>query len=118
NHQAENRELLLAKHERVEAHILGAILASNNDLTGQLRTISAQLDRQEPGKYRLPVPQNWQRWQDGHKEETLTIFSDISRRIGLDRDKEVTNRILDSLHFPQMHERELGIPPAHAKTFE
>ncbi len=115
NNQLESLVEVRNDCRRLEAHILDAVRTSSADLNADISGFAALL----PGRQSASgiERQNWERWQEAHKDELLSVFADFSCRIESE-EKQIRDYILSTLHFPQLRDRELRVHPAHAKTFE
>ena len=101
----------------MEAHILHAVQASNTELKGDLAGFAAMLTSKKRPRDSSALETNWSRWQEAHKAEVLSVFTDFSQRIEGEKEKQISDYILNTLHFPRIRDRELRIHPAHARTF-
>ncbi|KAJ9611389.1 hypothetical protein H2200_004573 [Cladophialophora chaetospira] len=117
NNQLESLGEFRNENSRLESHILDAVRASHTELKRDLAGFAANLGH--PGKQNVSniVEQNWRGWQEAHKNDLRSAFDDFSLRISSEKEQQIRDYILSTLHSPQSHDRELRIRAAHTKTF-
>ena len=117
NKQFEHEGELLEASSRLEAHILDALRDSNAELKKDLANFSTMHDLKGKRRVSNTDQTDWVLWQQNHKDELLSVFADFSKRIESEKEKQISDYILSSLHFPRIRDRELRIHRAHARTF-